>query len=165
MMSPSRIVSVAVAAVLSLSLPMVSSFLGRSHVVGIENDQTRQICTTELEMKATDGILTREAFASLVEILSQGEVQGPYNQLPLRYTATFNMHACLNGKDCIGDRATISVSTHEERMMTCATLESSLNQTIKTKECCETFAGNDTAKTCDASYPVDLKMGLLSVGK
>jgi hypothetical protein len=136
-------------------------------VVGVDN-QTRQFCTTHLEVKAKDGGLTREAFASLVENLSHGEVQGPYRQLPLQYAAMFNMHACLNGNDCIGDQATISVSTEEERMMTCAILESSLAQGIKlekSEETCETTAGNNTKKTCDSSYPVDLKMGLAFVGK
>jgi hypothetical protein len=137
-------------------------------VGGVENNQSHQFCTTHLEVQANDGGLTREAFASLVENLSQGEVQGPYHQLPLLYTTIFNMHACLNGKECIGDQATISVSTKEERMMTCATLESSLTQGIKLptpEETCETTAGNDTRKTCDASYSVDLKMGLAFVGK
>jgi hypothetical protein len=156
MPSPYRIVSAAVLAVVSLSLPMVSSFFGRGHVVGIESGERRQICTTELEGKATDDILTKEAFTSLVENLSQGAVQGPYNQLPLQYKAIFNMHACLNGRDCIGDRATISVSTYKERMMTCASLEASVNQSIQTTESCEANAGNDTAKTCDASYSVGM---------
>lgn len=135
-------------------------------MIGVDN-QSRQFCTTHLEVQAKDGGLTREAFALLVENLSQGEVQGPYHQLPLQYTAMFNMYACLNGKDCIGDQATISVSTEEERMMTCAILESSLARGItlaKSEETCETTAGNDT-RTCVASYPLDLKMGLAFVGK
>jgi hypothetical protein len=136
--------------------------------VGVDDGRSRQFCTTHLEVQAKDGRLTREAFASLVENLSQGEVQGPYHQLPLQYTAIFNMHACLNGKDCIGHHPTISVSTEEERMMTCAILKSSLaqsNKLAKPEETCETTAGNDTRKTGDTSYTVDLKMGLAFVGK
>lgn len=134
---------------------------------GVDN-QSRQFCTTHLEVQAKDGSLTREAFASLVEHLSQGEIQGTYHQLPLQYTAIFNMQACLNGKYCIGDKATISVSNEEERMMTCAILKTLLaqgNKLVKPEETFETTAGNDTKKTCDASYPVDLKMGLAFVGK
>ena len=166
MLLSSRIVSAAFVAV-SLFLPV----FGRgAHGIGVDNRQSRQLCTTHLEVLAKDGSLTREAFASLLENLSQEAVHGPYDQLPLKYTAMFNMQACLNGKYCVGDSATISVSTEEERMMTCAIIESSLpkdTKLAKPEETCEATAGNDTKTktTCDASYPVDLKMGLAFVGK
>ena len=138
------------------------------------NHQTRQIfeaCASDLEARGAKEGLSREAYTSLVENLSQGSLQGPFDRLPLRYAAIFNMHACFDGKACVGDQASISISTKEERQKTCSTLEKSLKQSIvltHDEGMCE-GTGNETTTTCDASDSVgranDAKLGFTLVSK
>jgi hypothetical protein len=91
--------------------------------------QTREIyddCTARLEISSSP--LSREGFASLVETLSGGELRGRYEELPLVCSSLFNVFACWNGRDCVGDQANISISTQEEQTVTCLTLASLLSE-------------------------------------
>lgn len=91
--------------------------------------QTREIyddCIAQLEISSSP--LSREAFASLVETLSGGELRGRYEELPLECSSLFNVFACWNGRDCVGDQANISISTREEQTVTCLTLASFLSE-------------------------------------
>jgi len=84
-------------------------------------------CTAQLEA-ATDGELTRLGFVELVESLSHHFVQGPFRKLPLKYKSMFHAHACMNGRYCVGDFASIPVATKEEQMLTCSTLATQISR-------------------------------------
>ena len=85
-------------------------------------------CTTHTA--ATDGELSRERFAKIVSNLSEQSIHGPFERLPLKYKSLFNSHACMNGRNCIGDFAAIAVSTNEGRRLICASLASLLSQSM-----------------------------------
>lgn len=152
-LSLSKIVASTTVVVASLFLSSVIA-LPRDLENSVSLDETRQIfeeCTTYLE-RATGG-LNKEDFASLVETLSKGTVRKPFCRLPLHYKAIFNTHACLNGKDCLLDKAKIPVSTKEERKFICATLHASMNQNsmLRRQEgsCEASTLGDETRKMYD----------------
>ena len=90
-------------------------------------------CTKELA-GAASGQLTREGFADLVESISDQVIRGPFERLPLKYRSMFNAHACMKGRDCVGDSASILVANKEDQRLTCAALTSQISQAIpKTK--------------------------------
>lgn len=67
----------------------------------------------------SDGELTRAEFTKLVQSLSGQSFVGP---LPLKFKSLFNAHACMGGRNCLGDFAAIAVSTKEDRRLTCSSL-------------------------------------------
>lgn len=89
-------------------------------------------CTFQLAA-VRDGELTREEFAKIVANLSEQSVTGPFERLPLKYKTLFNAHACMDGRNCIGDFAAVAVSTDEDRRLTCATLASQISQSMPRK--------------------------------
>jgi hypothetical protein len=66
--------------------------------------------------------LTRKDFASIVDSLSHSETGEEYSNLPLGYSLVFNMNACLNSKDCIGDHVTISITSQAEKEFFCLSI-------------------------------------------
>ena len=131
-------------------------------------------CTAQLEDQAVDGELTRQGFALLVQNLSQEFVQGPFERLPLKYKSLFNAHACMDGRACIGDKATISISSEEERMMACSTLASQINESVQLTDAegtCVQVSGNESMVGYNkgSQKPIctmnDLEMRTASMGK
>lgn len=117
-----------------------------------EEEQTRHIirdCMHQLKVHHTDTGLTRKEFASLVDSLS-GEIRGASDQhLSLPYSSVFNMNACLNGKDCVGERASISISSEEERKFTCLSLASLIDEGSFSQQTASISSGNETSSsTC-----------------
>jgi hypothetical protein len=76
----------------------------------------------------TDGELTRSDFTTLVQSLSGQSLVGPFERLPLKFKSLFNAHACMNGRNCIGNFAAVAVSTKEERRMACSSLASLISE-------------------------------------
>lgn len=76
----------------------------------------------------TDGELTRAGFTKLVQNLSGQSFVGPFARLPLKFKSLFHAHACMDGRNCIGDFATIAVSTKEARRLTCSSLASLISE-------------------------------------
>ena len=151
------VVCVVVMAFLAVSFHRVSGGNERS----LHDQQTRHFfrdCMNQLEVQKADGELTRETFVSLVGSLSQEELAGSYERLPLQFTSVFNMMACLNQKDCLGDHAAISIISEEERELTCSSVASLLSQptTLTTysrhERACKatSTSANETSSTCAA---------------
>ena len=119
----------------------------------VSEDQARhdivRNCQSHLEVHKGEKGLTREEFASLVTALSHGELTGPYERLPLPFASIFNMNACLNGKDCIGDHAVISILSQDERTLACSSIASLLNAVYET---------NATSTTCPVDTVDDMKV-------
>ena len=128
----SKVVAVMVAAVSSITVSWdeAAARLGESVV---SSSQTRKIldeCMAKVETVQAAKEISREEFALLVKNLSHGEIQGSYEELPLEFSTFFNMHACMNGRGCIGDGANISISNQDEKVLTCTTLASLLSQSM-----------------------------------
>jgi len=157
-----RLLSVVLATV-ALAVSCHGVVISRSERISKEH-QTRIIirdCLSQLEVQKPLQRLTRGGFASLVESLSHGEVGGSHGRLPLQFSTVFNMNACLNGKDCIGDHAFISITSEEERALTCSSISSLLSQSITLVDddgACETTTGeNETSVTCPVDVLGDIK--------
>ncbi len=76
--------------------------------------------------------LTRDSFASLLQDIGRGEFDFRLENLPLECSCFFNMHACRNGRQCLGNQANIPISSSEERYFICYTLASMLRQSEST---------------------------------
>ncbi len=83
-------------------------------------------CMKQLKMYPMNKGLTRTDFASLVDAFSHSKTREGNRRLPLRYSLLFNMNACLNSNDCIGENATISVESQAEKEFTCMSFASLL---------------------------------------
>jgi hypothetical protein len=134
MISPvSRIVAAVIAAV-SFVTPVSRDTERRETLTRI--DQTREFRECK-EILATNNTLskhlTRDNFVSLLQKVSPEGVKFRCENLPLEQCSCFfNMHACRNGKDCIGNQANILISSSEERDLFCFTLASMLGQSLST---------------------------------
>lgn len=135
-MSPSiRIVAVVIAAISFVVAPVSredQEATGRRETL-VRFDQTREFqeCKGILSTASTSSKdLTRDGFVSLLQEVSRRELESRLENLPLERSCFFNMHACRNGRHCIGIEANISISNSEERDFLCFTLASMLRQTI-----------------------------------
>jgi hypothetical protein len=79
-------------------------------------------CMDHLKAYPMNKGLTRKDFASIVDSLSHSETGEEYSNLPLGYSLVFNMNACLNSKDCIGDHVTISITSQAEKEFFCLSI-------------------------------------------
>lgn len=84
--------------------------------------QTRifDACMTHLKTRPVNAGLSRKEFIALVGVLNHDDIAG--SSVPLSYSAAFNMNACLNGKNCVGKHAMISVSSSDERSRVCSSI-------------------------------------------
>lgn len=83
-------------------------------------------CMDELKAYPMNEGLTRKDFAFLVDALRHSKAREGYSHLPLGYSLVFNMNACLDSKDCIGEHVTISIASQAEREFTCLAITSLL---------------------------------------
>lgn len=127
--------SVSVLVAVAMVFVTISSHCQQRRGTSIANDQSiadKQAhhnihdCMDQLEMYPVDKGLTRKDFASLVDALSHSKTRGGYSHLPLAYSLVFNVNACLNSRDCIGEHATISIINQTEREFTCMSITSLL---------------------------------------
>lgn len=139
-----------------LSAVVIAVFLASSCGEALHKDQQAchivRDCMSQLEALGSDTEMKREGFVSLVQALSGGVHRGSYEQLPLQYKAMFNMNACLNGKDCVRDHATISISSQDERKLICSSIASVLSQSTTLSDSPADSSRNETSSTC----PVDI---------
>lgn len=128
-MSPSsRIVAIVIAAISFV----VTAPVSRDQAIGRREALARFIQTQEFQeckgklstISTSSEDLTRDGFLSLLQDVSRRE----HEFLPLECSCFFNMHACRNGRYCIGKQATISISNSEEQDFLCFTLASMLRQ-------------------------------------
>lgn len=135
MISPvSRIVAAVIAAV-SFVTPVSRDTCTERGETLARIDQTREFreCKEILATNSTSSKhLTRDNFVSLLQKVSPEGVKFRRENLPLECSCFFNMHACRNGKDCIGNQASILISSSEERDLFCFTLASMLGQSPST---------------------------------
>lgn len=111
-------------------------------------------CVKQLEMHPSDSRLTRDGFVSLIDKLSNGQVGGSFDRLPLAYNAAFNIAACMDGDDCVGDSATISISSQSKRNIICSSIASLVGESIPLKnadnEGADRSSHTENSTTCDA---------------
>lgn len=121
-------------------------------------------CTTQLE--EVDGELSRVEYAELVENLSAQFVQGPFERLPLKYKSLFHAHACMDGRECVGNQASINAADKEGRRLTCSSLASQISESmpdvVTGNEAIAGFNNDTLEQSCTAS---GLESGTACVGK
>lgn len=140
----SAVVVLAVALLFGVSCEGVTNEPGESQS---QTHDTIRDCLIQLEVHQVDRGLTREEFVSLIESLSHGQTGVlSSKRLPLQYSSIFNMNACLNGKDCLGNHAMISISSDRERALVCSSILPLLMGT------CD---GSDGGANSSATCPVD----------
>jgi hypothetical protein len=110
-------------------------------------------CMKQLEMHPFGSGLTREGFVSLINKLSNGQVGESFDRLPLAYNAAFNMNACMDGDGCVGDSATISISSQSKRNIICSSIASVVGESIPLtadNEGADSSSHSENSTTCDA---------------
>jgi hypothetical protein len=99
--------------------------------------------------------------------------RGDGSRLPLKYKSLFFTYACMHGRACIGDQATICISDEEERWITCSTISSQISQSMPTMDAestCVQVSGNKSVVTLNGvQKPIctmnDLEMRTASMGE